>query len=73
MEHLRRRADRFQKQGRLQDDEMETIIKEMRKEMTAKEGGGAASDNAQAEEHARVLEAVEEGLLQTQGIAPNSK
>ncbi len=72
MEHLRRWADRFRKQGRMQDDEMVTIIEEMRKEMKAKEGGGAANDNTRAEEHARVLEAVEEGLLQTQGIAPNS-
>ena len=52
---------------------METIIEEMRKEMTAKEGGGVASNNTHAEEHVRVLEAVEEGLLQMQGIAPNSK
>jgi hypothetical protein len=73
MEHLRRRADRFCKQGRLHDDEMETIIKEMRKEMMVKEGRGEASNTARAEEHMRVLVAVEEGLLQTQGIAPNSK
>jgi hypothetical protein len=73
MEHLRRQVDRYRKQGRLHDDEMETIIEEMRKEMTVKEGGGEASDTARAEEHARVLEAVEEGLLQIQGIAPNSK
>ena len=45
---------------------METIIEEMRKEMMAKEGGGAASDNTHAEEHAGVLEAVKEGLLQMQ-------
>ncbi len=52
---------------------METIIEEMRKEMAVKEGGGEASNTTWAEEHARVLEAVEEGLLQTQGITPNSK
>ncbi len=52
---------------------METIINEMRKEMAEKEDGGWASDSARAEEHARVLEAVEEGLLQFHGIAPNSK
>ncbi len=52
---------------------MEMIINEMRKEMAEKEDGGWASDSTRAEEHARVLEAVEEGLLQTHGIAPNSK
>ena len=38
-----------------------------------KEDGVQASDSAWVEEHARVLEAVKEGLLQTQGTAPNSK
>ncbi len=52
---------------------METIINEMKKEMAEKEEGGQVSDSARAEEHTRVLEAVEEGLLQTHGIAPNSK
>ncbi len=65
--------DRFRKQGRLQVDEMETIINEMKKEMAEKEDGGQVSDSARVEEHTRVLEAVEEGLLQTHGIAPNSK
>ncbi len=73
MEHLRIQADRFQKQGRLQEDEMEIIINEMRKEMAENEEGGETSNSTRAEEHARVLEAVEEGLLQTHGIAPNSK
>ena len=39
MEHLRLQADRFRKQGRLQEDEMEAIIKEMREEMVGKEAG----------------------------------
>ncbi len=73
MEHLRLQADRFRKQGRLQEDEIEAIIKEMREEMGGKEGGDQASNTARAEEHKRVMEAVKEGLLQTQGIAPNSK
>jgi hypothetical protein len=51
---------------------MEAIIREMRKELE-EEGGNRASGGTRAEEHARVLEAVEEGLLQTHGIAPNSK
>jgi hypothetical protein len=32
LEHLRLQADRFRKQGRLQENEMEAIIKEMREE-----------------------------------------
>ena len=36
-------------------------------------GGEVAGKNTHAQEHVRVLEAVEEGLLQMQGIAPNSK
>ena len=73
MEHLRLRADRFRKQGRLQEDEMEAIIKEMREEMVGKESGDQDSNTARAEEHERVTEAVKEGLLQTHGSAPNSK
>ena len=73
MEHLRIRADRFRKQGRLEEGEMEAIIREIREEYEEKEGGDQARGETRAEEHARVLEAVGEGLLQTHGIAPNSK
>ncbi len=52
---------------------MEIIINKMRKEMAENEEGGETSNSTQVEEHTRVLEAVEEGLLQTHGIAPNSK
>ncbi len=52
---------------------METIINEMKKEMAEKEDEGQVSNSARAKEHASVLEEVEEGLLQTHGIAPNSK
>ena len=51
---------------------MEAIIREMREELE-EEGGNRTSGGTRAEEYARVLEAVEEGLLQTHGIAPNSK
>jgi hypothetical protein len=57
----------------LQDEDLESIIEDMRKEMTTTDGGTHDGGTPRAEEHARVLEAVEEGLLQTQGIAPNSK
>ena len=73
MDQLRRRADRFQKQRRLQDEDFESIIEDMQKEMTTTDGGTQDGGTLGAEEHATVLEADEEGLLQTQGIAPNSK
>jgi hypothetical protein len=73
MEHLRLQADRFQKQGRLQEDEMKMIINEMRREMAGNKEGEQIHGSAKAKEHARVMEAVEEGLLQVHGIAPNSK
>ena len=37
MEHLRIQADRFRKQGRLQEDEMEAIIREMKEELSGQE------------------------------------
>ena len=52
---------------------MEAIIREMKEELAEQEGGDRTSRDTRAEEHARVLEAVGEGLLQTHGMAPNSK
>jgi len=52
MEQLRIRADRFRKQGRLQEDEMEAKIREMKEELAEKEGGDQASGSTRAKEHA---------------------
>ena len=52
---------------------MEAIIREMKEELAAQEAGGRPSRDARAEEHARVLEAVGDRLLQTHGMAPNTK
>ena len=51
MEQLRIRADRFRKQGRLQEDDMEAIIREMREELE-EEGGNRTSGGTRAEEYA---------------------
>ncbi len=74
MEQLRIRANRFRKQGRLHDEDIDKIINEM------KANGGTIDDdtdreaaNASNDENRRVMAAVEAGLLQTHGIAPNSK
>ena len=38
MDYLRLQADQFRRQGRLEDDEMETIIKELKKDMEIDRG-----------------------------------
>jgi hypothetical protein len=74
MEQLRIRADQFRKQGRLQDKDLEEIIAEINgtDDLKADKADGVATV-AGNDEHLRVLEAVEDGLLQTHGIAPNTK
>jgi hypothetical protein len=74
MEQLRIRADRFRKQGRLQDKDLEEIIADIKgaDDLKADKAVGAAT-GAGNNEHLRVLEAVEDGLLQTHGIPPNTK
>ena len=52
---------------------MEAIIREMKEELAEQEAGGRPCRDTRAEEHARVLEAVGDGLLQTHGIVPNTK
>ena len=72
MEQLRIRADRLRKQGRLQDKDLEEIIKDIK---TGYEVIGNNKNSAEVmvkDEHRRVLEAVEEGLLQVHGMAPNT-
>ena len=72
MEQLRRRAGRFRKQGRLQDQDMEEIIHEV-KEGDEEDSGIKESGSTSAVEQRQVMEAVKEGLLQIHGLAPNSK
>ncbi len=73
MEHLRIRADWFRKQGQLQEDNSEQIINDMKVEGTFKEDNGVNGDIAALDEHKRVIEAIEEGLLQVHCLAPNTK
>jgi hypothetical protein len=74
MKQIRDRADRYRKKGRLQDEDLEEIIKEI---MAGKDFKDDAEDRigrmAAKDEHDKVMEAVEEGLLQVHGMAPNSK
>ncbi len=74
MEQLRNRADRFRKQGRLQDEDLEEIINKIKAGKDFKDdmedGNGATSARMNM---TKVLEAVEERLLQVHSTAPNSK
>jgi hypothetical protein len=74
IEQLQIRADRFRKQGRLRDKDLKEIIDAIKADNNFKhneENGKAAS--AANDKQNRVLEAVEEGLLQVHGMAPNTK
>jgi hypothetical protein len=73
MEHLQLQADWFRRHGKLWEDKMETIIEELKRDTVAEEDKGREEEAKRLEEHQRVLEAVNEGLLQVHGIAPNSK
>jgi hypothetical protein len=72
MEQLRMKADRFRKQGRLQDQDMEEIIRKI-KEGDEQESGIEESGLKYTEEQNQVMEAVKERLLQINGLAPNTK
>jgi hypothetical protein len=58
MEPLRIRADWFRKQGRLQEDDLEQIINDMKAEGTFKEDNGVNGDIIASDEHKRVMEAI---------------
>jgi hypothetical protein len=45
----------------------------MKAERTFKEDSKVKRDIAASDEHKRVMETIEEGLLQVHGIAPNTK
>ena len=72
MEQLRIRAERFRKQSRLQEEDLKQIIEEMKADIQTKGGEEVEGETLSDDEHKRVMEAVEEGLLQTHSIAPNS-
>jgi hypothetical protein len=72
MEYLGKRAERFQKNGRLQGEEMEDIISELK----GAEGGDMTremEDSPRVAERTAVHETITEGLLQPQGLPLNTK
>jgi hypothetical protein len=74
MKQLRNEADQFRKQGRLQNQDLEEIIKEIKEgdKLNAGDGNDRA-EKAAKDKDRRVLEAVKEGLLLVHGTAPNTK
>jgi hypothetical protein len=73
MEQLRIKADRFKKQGRLQDEDVEEIIKEIKeKDQITNEEEGRREESTRDKQQ-QVLEAVQEGLQQIHGSAPNTE
>jgi hypothetical protein len=74
MEQLQIRADRFRKQGRLRDKDLKEIIDAIKADNNFKDNkeNGKAALAATSKQN-KVLEAVEEGLLQVHGMAPNTK
>ena len=56
MEQLRIRAERFRKQGRLQEDDLEQIIKEITEEGRQEDSECRNKEEAAEKEHKRVME-----------------
>ncbi len=73
MEQQQNRADKFRKQGRLQDEELKDIINKIKEGENFKETDNRRDRTAAKEEHERVIEAVKEGLLQIHRTAPYTK
>jgi hypothetical protein len=74
MKQLQIKVDQFRKQGQLQDQDLHKIIKEIKEGSTAGEQGESNSaDQAAKDKYRQLSKAVEEGLLQTHGTAPNTK
>ena len=57
----------------MQEDDLEQIIKEIKEKERHKDSEGRNEEAATDNEHKRVMEAVEEGLLQVHGTAPYTK
>ena len=73
MEQLQIWAEQFRKQGRLQEDDLKQIIEEMKAEEQLRRSAEGNEETAADNKHKRVMEAVEEGLLQVHGFALNTK
>jgi hypothetical protein len=73
MEQLRIKAERFRKQGRLQNKNLDEIIWEIKESDQPMNKDKEHRETLAKDEHQKVQEAVKEGLLQIHGSAPNTK
>jgi hypothetical protein len=73
MEQLQIKAERYRKQGRLQNEDLEEIIQEIKESDQPRNKDKEHKETLAKDEHQKVQEAVKEGLLQIHGSAPNTK
>jgi hypothetical protein len=73
MEQLRIKAERFRKQGRLQNEDLEEIMQEIKESDQPTNKDKEHRETLAKDEHQKVQEAVKEGLLQIHGSTPNTK
>jgi hypothetical protein len=74
MKQIRIKADQFRKQGQLQDQDLDKIIKEIKGDEGFKDGeDNGVTEAAAQDEQKRVLKVVKQGLLQVHGIVPTTK
>ncbi len=74
MEQLRIIADQFRKQGRLQDEDLEKIISEIKVDNGHKDGEeNSKAATSYKDKQRRVPKVIKKGLLQVHGMAPTTK
>ena len=74
MEYLTRRATRYKREGKYNDDDLENILKELEADEIVVSGMTEEEiDSAVMNEMQLVQAALDKGLLQPQGIIPNTK
>jgi hypothetical protein len=74
MEQLRLQTERFRKQGRLRDEDLEEIIANIKaSDKSTEDKANKTARCTSNNENERVMAAMEEGLLQVHGTAPNTK
>ncbi len=73
MEQLRIKAERFRKQGRLQNKDLEEIIQKIKESDQPMNKDEEHRETLAKDERQKVQEAVKEGLLQIHGSTLNTK
>jgi hypothetical protein len=61
MDYLRQQAERFTKQGRLQEEDVETIIEKMKEKMGTTDIGEEEKEANRSDENQQVMKGVNKG------------